>query len=133
MEFNYVLAKMHNLLLRFEREDGHIKDCMIQLAVNFGYSIHIDTWKRMWVTVSNLHCIIIWKKTVIKWCITWFMTSEIIKKIYRCISNKCWKCGKHEETFYRAWWTSGKAKNFLIQIHMIMQTILKISILKKLE
>lgn len=59
MEFNYVQGKMHNLLLRFETEDGDIKDFMVQLAVNFGYSIHMDTWKRMWVAVSNLQCIII--------------------------------------------------------------------------
>lgn len=43
-----VIAKMCKLLLGFETENQHVKDCMIW-ATSFGYNIQIDAWERIWV------------------------------------------------------------------------------------
>lgn len=31
-------------------------------------------------------------------------------KMYKGISNQCWKCEKHKGTFFHVWWICKKAK-----------------------
>ena len=56
------------------------------------------------------------------------MMPEKFSRMYKGTSDLCWKCGQCEWSFYHAWWTYKKARNFWVQIYIIIQRILKISV-----
>lgn len=41
--------------------------------------------------------------------------------MYKGTSDLSWKCGQNEESFYHAWWTYKKARNFGFQLHIMVQ------------
>lgn len=55
------------------------------------------------------------------------MTPEKLSKEHEGTSNQYWGCEKHEGTFYYAYWTSEKARKVWIQIHAMIERILKIN------
>lgn len=55
----------------------------------------------------------------------WYLTPEKLSKMYKEISNKCWKCNQDEGASYHVWWTCKKEKSFGNQIRGLIQKILK--------
>lgn len=44
-----VIAKIYKFLLKFEVEEGQIKECMITSAKNFIYNIQMHRCEKMWL------------------------------------------------------------------------------------
>lgn len=63
----------------------------------------------------------------------WYITLEKIAKIFPAKSNKCWKCGLVEVTFYHLWWACPKVKNYWENIHKIIQEMTDCTISLKPE
>ena len=63
------------------------------------------------------------------------MTPDKLSKIYKGMSNICWKCKVtgQEGTLYHMRWTFREAKNYWIQIYEYLHKILLRSILFKPE
>uniref|UniRef100_A0A8D0KLK4 Reverse transcriptase domain-containing protein n=1 Tax=Salvator merianae TaxID=96440 RepID=A0A8D0KLK4_SALMN len=128
-----IVGVLYDFLLKIELEQEQVKDCMIKWAQNFGYNISMDQWEKLWTkdmksTVCNML-----KENIHKMMYRWYLTPFRISKMYQGMSSKCWKCKKHEGTFYHMWWTCVKTKKFWVQIHIAMQKILKTNIPFRLE
>lgn len=99
------------------------------MIAGFGYNIEIDILERMCITSIQFTLGHNLRDIFYKMMYCWCMTSEM----YSGILNQCWKCGKHEETFYHAFWTCEKAKKFWKHIHIRMERILKVNIARMPE
>lgn len=77
-------------MLKFDTQVEQIKDFMIKWLINFGYSIQIYQWEYLWskglkfTLSSNLKENDVW----------------YIVKIYKNVTNNCWKCQHYEGTFF---------------------------------
>lgn len=55
----------------------------------------------------------------------WSLTPTRLVKMYKKMSNMCWKCKDNEGTFYHMWWTCKLAKALCEMIYNELQKYLK--------
>ena len=115
------------------QEDELVKECMVKWARNIGHNIMLNQWERMWSKGLKFTLSYNLKENFYKMMFRWYLTPNKLSKMFKNVSNLCWKCSQGVGSFYHLWWTCGKAKEFWNQIHTAIQNILKIRIIKKPE
>lgn len=63
----------------------------------------------------------------------WYLSSEMLSRMYKGMSSKCWKRKIKEDSFYHLWWTCDLPKYYWEMIHEWLHKMLKLTIPFKSE
>lgn len=66
------------------------------------YNIQMDQWESIWLKGLKFTLSYNLTENFFKMMFHWYMPPEILLMMYTGTSNYCWKCEKHEGTFYHA-------------------------------
>ena len=89
-----------------------------------GHNIELGAWSQIWERNLKMTKSINLKENIYKMFCRWYVRPEKLTKMYKNLSNKCWKCEKKVGSFYHMWWMCSRAKDFWKMIHEMIEKIL---------
>uniref|UniRef100_A0A670JBZ4 Reverse transcriptase domain-containing protein n=1 Tax=Podarcis muralis TaxID=64176 RepID=A0A670JBZ4_PODMU len=105
---NKILSKMYKILLEWYTMDEEVKSVMVLWGKDFGYSVQLRDWEKLWRENIKFTACTLLKENVMKMLYRWYMTPVKLAKMYK-VDNKCWKCKYKEGTFFHQWWECKKS------------------------
>lgn len=114
-------------------EDEPVKHQMVKWAQNCGTAINHSSWEFLWRSTMKLVIPVHIKENMIKMQFRWHITLKKLSLMNKNMSNKCWKCGEMEGSYYHMWWMCTKAKGYWDQIHRELCKILGYKFEKRTE
>lgn len=127
------IKTLYRLLLDWDLKEEEVKDTMIEWAKNFGHTISMEQWERVWTFSYKITVATAYKENLLKMFHRWHLTPARLAKMSPNISNLCWKCKEKIGTYFHCWWTCDKAKKYWIRIHKWLNQILRIELAFKPE
>lgn len=85
---------------------------MIKWAKTFGHNIEMEQLENMWLKGLKFTLSSSLKQNFYKMMYCWYLSPDKLSRMYKDISNLCWKYDQHEGTFYHVGWMCNKAKFF---------------------
>lgn len=93
-------------------EDERIKTQMIKWAINTNLEIELEEWEHLWKHSIRISACSAIQENCYKLKFRWHLTLKKPAKIYKTMSNRCWKCSQTEGSFYHQWWTCPQVKKW---------------------
>lgn len=122
----YLLGTIYNLLIKYDSELEHVKDCILKWMQNLNTVLKMEEWGFQLKRILNLPQASYLERTGMFYC--WYITPLVIAKISNSLSVKCWKCNEQMDSFCYMWWQCCKIKQYWKLIIHSKEHILKVII-----
>lgn len=124
----YLLGTIYNLLIKYDSELEHVKDCILKWMQNLNTEVlKMEEWEfQLQQNIKFTSGIL--RENWYKLFYFWYITPLVIAKISNLLSVKCWKFNEQMGSFYYMWWQCCKIKQYWKLIIHSKEHILKVII-----
>ena len=101
----------HTYMLRWEKE--------------LGGELEEDEWRAVWRQAAKSSICTLYKEKTYKVLFFWYLTPDVLHRIYPSTSDRCWRCNQARGTLFHIYWTCPLIVQFWTRVQELLTRLVE--------